>query len=371
MSVVSIIVIIGILFSSAVFCSHLLTFPLTPTPVLSSMSPLSSQQQPSQLTQELRSLLSWTNGVSMPTPRSELAGAVLDGKIYIVGGLISESVPTNVVEVYDPKIEKWVTVAPLPEPLDHTAASSYNGKLYVVGGYNENELPSNKLFIFDPSANKWQEGKPMPTPRAALTANFIDGILYAVGGKNKQLMGYFNETLSTNEAYNPQTNTWTHKTSMPTPRHHLTSAVVDGKLYVIGGRQTNQIPHVNVNANEMYNPKYDNWSILKPMPTKRSAMAAVSVHNDIYVFGGSIEECPPSKDAEPNRVFGNNEKYDTKYDIWTSQPPVPTARHGPTVAFVSDKIYVIGGGPKPCFSKSNINEIFRPVDISENQLVKS
>ena len=38
---------------------------------------------------------------------------------------------------------------------------------------------------------------------------------------------------------------------------------------------------------------------------------------------------------------------------------MPTARHGIAVEVIGDRIYVIGGGPEPGASISNINEIFR------------
>src|SRR6266487_1284629 len=85
----------------------------------------------------------WTSGTNMPTPRSELAGAVLDGKIYIVGGYTYEG-EKDIVEVYDPEIDKWSTASPLPEPLDHPAAAAYNGKLYVIGGAVKDNVPINK-----------------------------------------------------------------------------------------------------------------------------------------------------------------------------------------------------------------------------------
>ena len=305
---------------------------------------------------------SWVSGTNMPTPRTELTGTVLDEKIYGIGGLGFSEKPTNTVEVYDPDKHKWSTAASLPEPLDHPAAASYKDKLYVIGGYKEFGTPSDKLFIYDPVIDEWKEGEPMPTARGALTANFIDGILYAVGGKNKHIKDHNGESLQTlqiNEAYDPVSNTWTEKEPMPTARHHLTSAVVDGKLYVIGGRQTNEKPHVVVDTVEMYDPITNTWTEKEPMPTKRSAMTAVAVIDDIYVLGGAIEECPPSKGAQPNRVFNNNEKYNTVSNTWKAEPPMPTARHGPlSVLIDGDKIYAIGGGPQPCFSLSNMTEIF-------------
>ena len=76
----------------------------------------------------------------------------------------------------------------------------------------------------------------MPIPRGALTANFIDGILYAVGGQDPS-----GKTLNTTEAYDPKTDTWTERQPMHHHRHHLSSAVVDGKLYVNGGPGVNRL----------------------------------------------------------------------------------------------------------------------------------
>lgn len=163
----------------------------------------------------------WTNGSPLPSPRSEVAGAALNGKIYIIGGFGRSGQSTTTVEVYDAVADKWTTASPLPQPLDHTAAASFNGKLYVVGGgyLNANAL-SNKLFVYDPITNKWTEGANLPAARGALTANFIDGILYAVGGVD------VSGTSNNNLAYNPRTNTWTEKASMPTAREHLTYMII-------------------------------------------------------------------------------------------------------------------------------------------------
>jgi hypothetical protein len=119
----------------------------------------------------------WTTGAPIPTPRSEIAGTALNGKVYIIGGFDETGRSTTTVEVYDPIADKWTTASPLPQPLDHTAAASYDGKLYVVGGgYLSRDAISDKLFIYDPTANRWTEGANLPTARGALTANFINGI---------------------------------------------------------------------------------------------------------------------------------------------------------------------------------------------------
>jgi N-acetylneuraminic acid mutarotase len=105
----------------------------------------------------------------------------------------------------------------------------------------------------------------------------------------------------------------------------------------------------NVNANEVYDPITDKWTILESMPSKRGGLASAAVNETIYVFGGE----------EPTGTFNNNEKYDPATNKWTSDVTMPTARHGLVAVSIDDKIYVIGGGPEPGGSGSNLNEIFR------------
>jgi hypothetical protein len=78
----------------------------------------------------------------------------------------------------------------------------------------------------------------------------IDGLIYAVGGVNSA--GYSRRL----DVYDPSTNTWRTKASMPTARDFLGTAVVDDTLYAIGG--VNQIlgpgPIVGLHTVEAYRP---------------------------------------------------------------------------------------------------------------------
>ena len=301
---------------------------------------------------------SWTGGMSIPAPRSEASATVLGNRIYIIGGDDTDEKVTNVVRVYDPNTDHWSVSAPLPIPIDHTGSAAYNDKIYVVGGFIEGKRPTDSLLIYDPVANEWQKGKPLPEPRGALTADFINGTLYAAGGVDAS-----HTPVATNEAYDPKTNTWTERAPMPTPRHHHTSAVVDGKLYVIGGRilgngvqsQINEAL-TNLDDNEMYNPLNDSWTMMEPMPTKRSgiASAASPVNGNIYVFGGEN----PFKDEGAVKTFDVVEKYDPKSNSWTTEQVMPTARHGLAAMVIDGKIYVVSGGTKPGLSVSDVNEVF-------------
>ena len=148
--------------------------------------------------------------------------------------------------------------------------------------------------------------------------------------------------------YDPITDRWISKTPMPTGRHHAASATVDNKIYVSGGRIAGSSPLVNVNVNEMYDTETEKWTTVEPMQSKRSGIAAASVNNNIFVFGGE----------DLTRTYGNNEKFDTQDGKWTSQEPMPTSRHGLAAVSINNRIFVIGGGPEPGLSVSDANEIY-------------
>ena len=286
---------------------------------------------------------SWSEGAAMPTSRSEIAATNIGDNIYVIGGFDGSGNALDVVEVYNVKNNSWKSIAPLPEPLHHTAAASHEGKIYVVGGFFSREwIPTNQLFIFDPISNQWTEGKSMLSPRGALNALFVNGTLYAIGGQDDARI------LNVNEAYNPLTNSWVSKAPMITARHHAASTAVEDKIYVIGGRTFGSSPLVNVNVNEMYDIKTGKWTSLGSMPTKRSGIAASTLNNSFFVFGGE----------DLAKTYNNNEKYDTTNGNWTSSEPMPTSRHGLAAVSVDNKIFVLGGGPKPGLSVSDVNEIY-------------
>jgi N-acetylneuraminic acid mutarotase len=284
----------------------------------------------------------WTIGKNLSSARNELAAVELNGKIYAMGGedIAAGGGQKDTVEVYDIKRNEWNvgTVAPMPLPLDHTAAAVYNGKIYLVGGFLERKVPTDKVFIYDPAKNEWRQGKSLPSPiGAALNAKFIDGILYIVGGLNASDL-----PVNTNYAYDPKTNTWTIKAPMPTARHHLQTAVVNGKLFAIGGRILGDgVPSEdlgtslsNFDRNEMYDPQTDSWTTRQHMLTKRSGFtASTGSDGNIYVFGGQgLQDDLPSV-----------ERYDPRTDSWTYDKSMPTRRYGLNSVGFDDTIYVLGG----------------------------
>jgi len=72
----------------------------------------------------------------------------------------------------------------------------------------------------------WATGAPMPTGRYFHAAAVVNGVVYVVGGRLTNGLG------STSvQAYNPSTNTWTTRAPMLSPGGCGASGVIGGKLY--------------------------------------------------------------------------------------------------------------------------------------------
>ncbi len=296
----------------------------------------------------------WMTGAPAPTERTEVAVAVLDGLIYVVGGFeqsssrrAGQSSISAKVEVYDPAINRWSSKPDLPVGLHHAGAAALDGSLYVVGGFagtaNMIWRPSNRVFRFDPAGETWTERAPLPTARGGLAVTTLQGKLAAVGGYDGR------ENPTAVEVYDPAIDQWTAVASLPTPRDHLAAVTIGATLYAIGGRVRLNYRE-NLSTVEAYHAESNQWVSKAGLPTPRSGIAAGVVNGWIYVFGGEYGK----------GTFHQNERYGPRFDHWQTMAPMPTSRHGLGAAAVDGYIYVLTGGPRPGGSYSRLNEIFIP-----------
>ena len=271
----------------------------------------------------------WRRAAPMPTARSELAAAALDGRIYVTGG-IAQWGTTAAFEAYDPATDRWEELPPLPEAVHHLAAAATNERIYITGGYTNllfSETTS-RAWAYDPRARRWAQIADLPAPRAAHGMAAIEGKLYVVGG-----VGPASEDLW---IYDPATERWdAARSALPTQREHLAVMVLHGKLHAIGGRWGDR---GNLAALEIYDPATGTWTRGPDLPTARSGLTAGVLDGHIHVTGG--------ESLSLGRTFGEHEAYDPMTDRWAALAGLPTPRHGLASAVVGGRWYVIGGGSR-------------------------
>jgi len=184
----------------------------------------------------------------MPTARNKAATNIVDGKIFVIGGIGMGNFETyNTTEVYDPETDSWTTKTPAPLPVASPASAVVDKKIYVLGqnpkGY------SNIVEIYDPATDTWVV-KDVATVSYAATA-------VATTGVNALKRIYFFDDKRT-DIYDPATNTWSVGTPVPTTNLLLAkAAVLDDIIYLLGGR-TGQLEHIVLmypsNLTEQYSP---------------------------------------------------------------------------------------------------------------------
>ena len=108
--------------------------------------------------------------------------------------------------------------------------------------------------------------------------------MYVIGGWGE------GKARGVNYEYDPATDKWTKKKSMPRPAHHAALAAYNGKIYVFGGfvpPEETQIPTGGawqpIDDVWEYDPAADSWKTLAPLPGNRGAAVAVEAGGKIYV----------------------------------------------------------------------------------------
>ncbi len=299
---------------------------------------------------------SWNPLTPMPTARSGLGVAVVNGKIYAIGGL-SGDVPVRNNEQYDPASNSWTVEMPMPTARSGFAIAVLNGKIYVIGGTVGNGFVGNNE-VYDPSTNTWETKASMPTPRSDLSASVVNDKIYLIGGKKySNTNPYFTET-NMNEVYDPANDSWTTNAPIPTATYGYGSATINGKIYIVGGSQTTISQQQNgdyVAANQVYDPQTNNWTSAANLPISVSFGAAAATQDylapaRIYLVGGYSENALTSKTQVYNPI--NNS--------WTEGIPLSSPRADLALVVINDILYVIGGFDGQ--NSVNTNEQCKPVD---------
>jgi N-acetylneuraminic acid mutarotase len=128
---------------------------------------------------------------------------------------------------------------------------------------------------------------------------------------------------------------------MLTARNHPAGGVVNGKVYVIGGRLTAaNVANMVSSATDIveeYDPATDKWKSMTKMPYLTSGQGWITYPNKIYVAGGEL------RDAHLDATFRDVVAYDPAANDWYRLPSMPTARHGVVVGALGNRLFFIAG----------------------------
>ena len=327
------------------------------TGVQASETPLVSDTQGNSLQ---FSTAQWTQKADMPTARSDFATSVVDGKIFVIGGSLRleweeyGDMSLSTVEMYDPETDTWEGKANMPTVRSNVSVSVVDGKIYAIGGSKmkkiqrrggfsteSEELPTVEMY--DPETDTWTQKADMLTPKKTKTC-VVDGKIYAIGGwstANEQ------SQLETVEVYDPATDAWAKAQSMNHARCSAGISVVNGEIYAIGGigwppnrdQSGRYLSSLYLSNVEVFNPKTNRWRERTEMSVPKAAHSTSVIDGKIYVMGGHLQE------GEKSKTLSAIEIYDPATDRWIQESDMLIGKSGHATEVVDGKIYIFGGRP--------------------------
>lgn len=310
----------------------------------------------------------WRKMASMPTARGGLGVAVVNGKIYAIGGLSYAShLSTN--EMYDPSTNTWTTMAAMPTARSDFAIAVYQNKIYCIGGETGPGemgavIVTGANEVYDPATNTWEQKATLPTPRNEMQANVVNEKIYVIGGT--QCLGILHhQSFNNNDVYDPENDSWSTASALPVASWSYASTVLDDKIYVVSGGAQKGV-------NQIYDPLTNTWVSGAAIPSKffslgatASSTTGVFAPKRIYVMGGTTGGIS---------AVSVNQAYNPYDNSWSTVASMPTARYGHSVVNVNDTLYAIGGatglasGPSGGWIPTNANEQYLPISYGTTEL---
>ena len=280
----------------------------------------------------------WEQVTTLPTWRVGNAAAAVGGKIYLFGGFDHKKhvggrgAALSTVDVYDTRTNTWHTAAEMPTPRIGPRTAVFSNQIYVFGGYDYKGRWGVRRYhktveVYDTQTDTWVKKPDMPTRRMPFATAVVDGKIYLIGGTRIEVKdGVFAGKAITGlvEVYDPLTDRWEKRADMPTAQSGSDAVVVDGKIYVLDGEG---VPRI-----EEYNPKTDQWHRLPDMPMFKDGFSTVAVDNEIYTIGGFNNE---HKHTDAVDV------YNPTVDKWRKIEPLTIPKTTKAVV-VNGTIYTLG-----------------------------
>jgi N-acetylneuraminic acid mutarotase len=219
-----------------------------------------------------------TIGGNVNVARSDLSMAVLNNRMYIMGGLTnpaSTTSTTTTVESFDGS--KWVYDVPMPVARSLMGCCVHNGNIIVSGGLASGASYVSTVYGFN--GTSWSTLSSLSNARAGMSSVSYNGYVYVFGGTGGTML----TTVSRFDGVS-----WTDIGNITTGRWRTCAVVYRNKMYVISGYTGSAVSTLVQSSTDGIT-----WTTETAIPFGRSSASAVVYNDCIYVFGGSDGSTSP------------------------------------------------------------------------------
>ena len=289
----------------------------------------------------------WRRGADLPVAMGRPHLVKIRNNIYCGGGDTGKRDTARLVFKYDPTADSWSALPPCPT-YQH-GLSELSNALVSVGGIMHNAAgftPTNSVYTFqDPN---WVTSlPPMPTARFDPSVFTHNTHLIACGGVTSWTSGEQFTCTSTVEVLSSETGQWSTLAPLPFPLHLMSTAISNGRCYLIGGADQEGITQRAFSAPLSYliesahpSPSSAVWEVLPNCPLYGSTAAELG--GCVLALGG---QKPGSRDGSTDvYLYSRNPK------SWrrTTAVNLPIASYNATSATLAgNSVVVVGGWENP------------------------
>jgi N-acetylneuraminic acid mutarotase len=204
--------------------------------------------------------------------------------------------------------------------------------MHLVGGYGEQRVDRPYHHVYDQSGDRWIAAAPLPRGANHVGVAVLNGRLYAIGGFIGQNHTPHDECF----VFDTGGERWERIAALPNPCGAIACAAMDGKLHAVGGAVGDSFENrASVNWHYAYDPAADRWESRRPFYTARDHTGLVAANGRIHLIGGRVDT------FYTNSNF--HHAYDPGADKWEARAPLPTARSGHGAVLYRDRIFCMGG----------------------------
>ncbi len=301
----------------------------------------------------------WRTEEDMLQRRGEHANAIVNGKIYVMGGIANSNTGPSAVEVYDFTTDQWTTVSQLPVHKNHftIGASVYGDEIWVCGGKpnGPGSRGSSSVNVYNTATNSWRAGPSLPEDHWAGPAVILGDKLHVLSGG----IGKFTATKHhfvldlTDEAAG-----WSTLAEVPEARVHVAGVAYGGKIWMIGG----ELSHAHdgdTKTVQVYDPATNTWDLNVPqLPEARShhEWATFVYENRIYSVSGVNSANAPVRGQETIYI------YSSESGTWNRTFDLPGKLVSPGAKIYQDRMYVYGGGVNSWFDGDMVSVYSREIE---------